>query len=222
MQTSSIVASVAISCFLHTVIDFFKDNLKDDQKLVTNVSQIHDLKLNVLNHEKWVNETLQGNITALESKLTKTEEAALGECQKITSYLQTNKMEMQTLVEKQREQQKFIIDQESRLRINEKAFVDMEKKLDKMENELLKYKESRNGQIDTTDPPTSLIQVIQQQSQAYLPITVFLLTVGEVVLFILVIVSRRVKIAVPSENGLTNEAQKNHRKRNRGKIRDNA
>lgn len=218
MQTSSIVASVVISCFLNTVIDFFKESLREDQTLETNGSQILALKLNVLNHEKWVNETLQGNITALESKLTKTEEVALGECQKITNYLQTNKMEIQTLEEKQKEQHKVMLDQERRLRNNEKAFVDLEKKLDNMENELVKYKTSQNGQIDPADPPTSLIQVIQQQSQAYLPITVFLLTVGEVVLFILVIVSRKVKIAKPSENGLTTEAaDKNHRKRKQRK-----
>ncbi|XP_062593956.1 uncharacterized protein LOC134255436 [Saccostrea cucullata] len=218
MQTSSIVASVVISCFLNTLIDFFKDSLQEDQKSETNGSQILALKLNVLNHEKWVNETLQGNITALESKLTKTEKVALGECQKITNYLQTNKMEIQTLEEKQKEQHKVMLDQERRLRSNEKAFVDLEKKLNNMENELEKYKTSQNGQIDPADPSTSLIQIIQQQSQACLPITVFLLTVGEVVLFILVIVSRKVKIAVPSENGLPTEAaDKNNRKRKQRK-----
>lgn len=77
----------------------------------TNRSELHDIASRVLSHERWIHEILQGNITSLETELTKTKDAAMGECQKVTEYLQTNKTEVLALQERQGEHHQLIVDQ---------------------------------------------------------------------------------------------------------------
>lgn len=107
-----IVASVAISCLLNSVWDFFKDTASDCHLPETNSSQLYDLKLQILKNEKVITETLQGNITALEAKVTHTRETTMEECQKVAqNSVQTNKTQMLALREMQEKQLKYIADQ---------------------------------------------------------------------------------------------------------------
>lgn len=103
---------MAISCLLNSVWDFFKDAASDCHLPETNSSQLYDLKLQILKNEKVITETLQGNITALEAKVTHTRETTMEECQKVAqNSVQTNKTQMLALREMQEKQLKDIADQ---------------------------------------------------------------------------------------------------------------
>lgn len=103
---------MAISCLLNSVWDFFKDTASDCHLPETNSSQLYDLKLQILKNEKVITETLRGNITALEAKVTHTRETTMEECQKVAhNSMQTNKTQMLALREMQEKQLKYIADQ---------------------------------------------------------------------------------------------------------------
>lgn len=99
----------------------------------TNRSELHDIASRVLSHERWIHEILQGNITSLETELTKTKDAAMGECQKVTEYLQTNKTEVLALQERQGEHHQLIVDQSMHdfvtVRITNKNMIETETKV---------------------------------------------------------------------------------------------
>lgn len=103
---------MAISCLLNSVWDFFKDTASDCHLPETNSSQLYDLKLQILKNEKVITETLRGNITALEAKVTHTRETTMEECQKVAhNSMQTNKTQMLALREMQEKQLKYIAEQ---------------------------------------------------------------------------------------------------------------
>lgn len=197
MQTSSIVASVAISCLLNSVWDFFKDTASDCHLPETNSSQLYDLKLQILQNEKVITETLQGNITALEAKVTHTRETTMEECQKVAqNSVQTNKTQMLALREMQEKQLKYIADQENRLHLKDVTIANIEKKIDFLESKVLEFTNSPNEGTSTGESSWFLIP-FAQQSQAYLPVTLFILSLGEFVLLLLVCLPRRVKPVSP-------------------------
>ncbi|XP_078324578.1 uncharacterized protein LOC111122646 [Crassostrea virginica] len=194
MQASSIAASVVISCLLNTLLDFFKDTTSECNVPETNNSHLIDLnnlELHIRNHEAWVTKIMQGNITALETKLLNTRETTLGQCQKVVEYLQTNRSQMLVLQENQRVQQKQLADQENKLHTNDQIIAGMGKQLENLELNFIRHREPLEDEDHTDDTSTSLTQRFSSQFQAFLPITVFLLTVGELVLFLLVFLSRR-------------------------------
>lgn len=103
---------MTISCLLNSVWDFFKDAASDCHLPETNSSHLYDLKLQILQNEIVITETLRGNITALEAKVTHTRETTLEECQKVAqNSMQTNKTQMLALQEMQEKQLKYIADQ---------------------------------------------------------------------------------------------------------------
>lgn len=215
MQTSSIVASVAISCLLNSVWDFFKDAASDCHLPETNTSQLYDLKLQILKNEKVITETLRGNITALEAKVTHTRETTLEECQKVAqNSMHTNKTQMLALQEMQEKQLKYIADQENRLHLKDGIIAKIEKKIDFLESKVLEFTNSSNEGTNTGESSWFLIP-FAQQSQAYLPVTLFMLSLGELVLFLLVCLPRRVKPVSPGPHVKTDTIKNGNPKRPR-------
>lgn len=215
MQTSSIVASVAISCLLNSVWDIFKDAASDCHLPETNSSQLYDLKLQILKNEKVITETLQGNITALEAKVTHTRETTMEECQKVAqNSVQTNKTQMLALREMQEKQLKYIADQENRLHLKDVTIANIEKKIDFLESKVLEFTNSPNEGTSTGESSWFLIP-FAQQSQAYLPVTLFILSLGEFVLLLLVCLPRRVKPVSPGPHVTTDTIQNGKPKRPR-------
>lgn len=215
MQTSSIVASVAISCLLNSVWDIFKDAASDCHLPETNSSQLYDLKLQILKNEKVITETLQGNITALEAKVTHTRETTMEECQKVAqNSVQTNKTQMLALREMQEKQLKYIADQENRLHLKDVTIANIEKKIDFLESKVLEFTNSPNEGTSTGESSWFLIP-FAQQSQAYLPVTLFILSLGEFVLLLLVCLPRRVKPVSPGPHVTTDTIKNGKPKRPR-------
>lgn len=217
MQTGSIVASVAISCLLNSVWNFFKDTTTDCPVQDTNSSQVYDLRLQILKNEKAITETLRGNITALEAKVINTRETTLVECQKVAqNSTQTNKTQMLALQEMHAKQLEHIADTENRLRVKDTIIASIEKKLTYLEDEIIKLTtDSSNGEPQKGEDTWFLIP-FAQQSQAYLPVTLFMLSLGEFVLILLVCLPRRVKPIPPSPLVKT-EPDKNGKPKRQGK-----
>lgn len=121
---------------------------------------------------------------------------------------------MLALQEMQEKQLKYIADQENRLHLKDGIIAKIEKKIDFLESKVLEFTNSSNEGTNTGESSWFLIP-FAQQSQAYLPVTLFMLSLGELVLFLLVCLPRRVKPVSPGPHVKTDTVKNGNPKRPR-------